>query len=357
MILKKVIITTGGTGGHIYPALSVAKEIKERNMDVVFVGSNSRMEKKLVPESGIKFIGLDIQAPKNFKSIITYFKALSKAKKLLKQEKPDVVLGFGNYISVPIVLAALLSKIPVYLQEQNVNLGYANKLFYNFAKKTFLAFEKTYEDIPLKNQHKFRVTGNPLRKEIYQISQKLERSKMNLSASDRVLLITGGSLGAKEINDEIIKQFEKFLEDEDIKICWATGKENYEDVVKHTEKYKHNYVIKPYFEDMIHIMSAADLVICRAGALTISELIELEKPSIMIPYGSIKVGQYENAKILSDCEAALVYDRTKIKEAIDEALDLIHNDETLKKMRIRVRSLKKSNSTKAIVNSIGISEE
>ena len=195
--MKKVILTTGGTGGHIYPALAVADKLKLKGVDTVFVGSTERMEKDLVPDSGHKFIGIDISVPRGWKNIRKYLKAIKAAYKVIKEEKPDAIIGFGNYISVPIIIAGILLRKKIYLQEQNVNIGAANKMFYKIAKMTFLAFDKTYDDIPIKSQSRFKVTGNPLRKEIDGLRYATEREKLGIKPSEKVLLITGGSLGAQ----------------------------------------------------------------------------------------------------------------------------------------------------------------
>lgn len=354
--MKKVVITTGGTGGHIYPALAVAEELKSRNFDVLFVGSNRRMEKDLVPKSGHRFIGLDIEPPK-LKKIFKYLRSIYSAYKLIKAEKPNIIIGFGNYISIPCLVAGKILGIKIYLQEQNVNIGFANKLFFRSAVNTFLAFDRTYDDIAIKYQHKFEVTGNPLRKEIYEIGYQDEREKLNVSENERILLITGGSLGAKEINDEIIKNWEKITSDDNLRIIWATGKENYKEVISRIKTKREKDMIEPYFDNLIHLMGASDLLICRAGALTISELIQLDRPSVIIPYSSIKVGQFENAKTLSEINASLVFDRTRVGEAVKAALDLIKNENELRRMRIRIRSLKRNNSAKTIVDKIDVVEE
>lgn len=177
---------------------------------------------------------------------------------------------------------------------------------------------------------------------------------MGLKDDERLLLVTGGSLGAKEINDAIIKNWDRFLNDEKIVIYWATGKDNYEEIEKQIKEKKEKDEIKPYFENMLEIMAAADLVVCRAGALTISEVIELERPSIIIPYSSIKVGQYENAKILMENESAYVYTKEQINEAMEEIFSLIRNEENLKKMRVRIKSLKKPNSAETLIANLDI---
>ena len=351
--MKKVMLTTGGTGGHIYPALAVADRLKIKGIEPVFVGSTERMEKDLVPDSGHRFIGIDISVPKGLKNIRKYLKAIRVAYKVIKEEKPDAIIGFGNYISVPVIIAGILLRKKIYLQEQNVNIGSANKMFYKIAKMTFLAFDKTYDDIPIKSQNRFKVTGNPLRKEIDGLRYATEREKLGIKPGEKVLLITGGSLGAQEINNIVMKYWEKFCADKNLRIFWATGN-NFEQLKKVKKTKKENDRIEPYFNDMLNVMAAADLIVCRAGALTISEIIELEKPAIIIPYGSVKVGQYENAKVLTDYDTAYVFTRDELDEAMKKVFEIIRNDEKLKKMRIRLKPLKKPNAAEEIIASLDI---
>lgn len=352
--MKKVILTTGGTGGHIYPALAVADTLYSKGIEVLFIGSIQRMEKDLVSKTPYRFIGLNIKVPRNLKAIFTYLKAIKNAYKIIKKENPDAIIGFGNYISVPTVLAGILQRKKVYLQEQNANIGYANKLFYRFAALSFLAFEKTYDNIALKYQYKFKVTGNPLRYGIESLKYIDERKALDIKPNERMLLITGGSLGAQDINEAVVKKWEKLSDDETLKIYWATGKDNFDKIKGKITINEKRHVIKPYFENMLNIMAASDLVICRAGALTISEVIELERPAVLIPYGSVKVGQYENAKILLENDSALVYTKETIDEGIDSAFELIKNDERLRKMRIKVKALKKSNAAEEIIANLDI---
>ena len=352
--LKKVILTTGGTGGHIYPALAVAHRLKERNVDVLFVGTNIRMEKDIVPKAGFKFLGLNIAPPRTIKNLFGYIKGMIQGFKIVLREKPDAIIGFGNYISVPVVFAGLVLRKKVYLQEQNANLGGTNKLFYRFAQKTFLAFDKTYDDIPMKYQHKIIVAGNPLREEIYHVNEIKEREKIKATPREKIILITGGSLGAQEINEGVLKNWNRFLENKNIRLYWATGEKNYDSIVKKIEKTKMQDTIRPYFDNMINIMAAADLVVCRAGALTISEIIELGKPSIIIPYSSIKVGQYDNGKLLKDAGAAFMYKNSQASLAIKKAFELLENESELDNMRMNIRNLKKENPAGKIVETLDI---
>ena len=353
---KKVLITTGGTGGHIYPALAVGKKLIENGVDVLFVGSNSRMEKELVLNEGVRFKGIDIYPFKRIGRLFSNIKAFIQALKIMKREKPDAVMGFGNYISIPILLMAVLFRKKIYLQEQNVKLGMANRFFYKYAKKCFLAFDETFEDIPIKNQHKFMVTGNPLRASIYSLSKEEEKERLKIGKNEKILLITGGSLGATSINSAVIRKMKEIYMDKTIRIYWATGKENFQKINQElkTDYIKVTDVVKPYFSNMIEIMAAADLVVCRAGALTISEVIELEKPTILIPYGATKVGQYENAMVLSEKSAGLVYSNSKAEEAIEKALELIKDENELEKMSRRIRKLKRVNPSEIIVENLDI---
>lgn len=352
--LKKVILTTGGTGGHIYPALSVAEALRKKGVEVLFVGTSIRMEKDIVPKAGFKFIGLNIAPPRTLKNIFGYIRGVFQGIALVFKEKPDAIIGFGNYISIPVLVGGVLFGKKIYLQEQNANLGGTNKLFYRFAKKIFLAFEKTYDDIPMKYQAKCLVTGNPLREEIYSIKGQKEREKLKVEPNEKILLITGGSLGAKEINDTVLKNWDRILEDKNIRLYWATGEKNYDEISKSIRRAKIQDTVRPYFENMINIIAAADLVVCRAGALTISEIIQLEKPAVVIPYNSIKVGQYANGKLLKDVGAALMYKNSEANLAIEKAFELLENKNELDIMKINIRNLKQENAAEKIIESLDI---
>ena len=352
--MKKVILTTGGTGGHIYPALSVAEALRKKGVEVLFVGTSIRMEKDIVPKAGFKFIGLNIAPPRTLKNIFGYIRGVFQGIALVFKEKPDAIIGFGNYISIPVLVGGVLFGKKIYLQEQNANLGGTNKLFYRFAKKIFLAFEKTYDDIPMKYQAKCLVTGNPLREEIYSIKGQKEREKLKVEPNEKILLITGGSLGAKEINDAVLKNWDRILEDKNIRLYWATGEKNYDEISKSIGRAKIQDTVRPYFENMINIIAAADLVVCRAGALTISEIIQLEKPAVVIPYNSIKVGQYANGKLLKDVGAALMYKNSEANLAIEKAFELLENKNELDIMKINIRNLKQENAAEKIIESLDI---
>mgnify|MGYP006332991723 FL=1 len=346
---EKIIFTTGGTGGHIYPALAIAKEFKKRGSSILFVGTKHRMEREIVPNEGYNFIGLDVLPLRSIKSFIKMLKAIKEALRIVKNEKPTKIIGFGNYISIPILVAAKLKKIPYYLQEQNSTMGMANKYFYKGSQKTFLAFENTLDSIAPKYKDKFVVTGNPLREKFYSIDKYIEREKLGIMCKEKMLFVIGGSLGAKNINQGILKNLEKITIENNIKLFWGTGKENYDEINGRIRK-RHNLVVKPYFENAAEIMAASDLVISRAGASTISELIQLEKPALMIPYDF--VGQKENADVLEFVNGGKMYTNDEVQQAIEEAICLIKEPDMLEFMGLNIKSIKKGNATENIINSM-----
>ena len=205
--MEKVVFTTGGTGGHIYPALSIAKKVREKGIDTLFIGTKHRMEKDIVPKENFRFIGLDVLPLRSIKSVFKMMKATMDTIKLLKKEKPTKIIAFGNYITIPVLVAANVLRIPYYLQEQNHTMGQANKWFYKGAKKVFVAFENTLESVKEKYKGKFVVTGNPLREEFYGKNKAEERKKLNIKDDEKVILVIGGSLGAKNINEAILKKW------------------------------------------------------------------------------------------------------------------------------------------------------
>ena len=331
--MEKVVFTTGGTGGHIYPALSIAKKVREKGIDTLFIGTKHRMEKDIVPNENFRFIGLDVLPLRSVKSVIKMITATISAIKLLKKEKPTKIIAFGNYITIPVLIAANVLRIPYYLQEQNHTMGQANKWFYKGAKKVFIAFENTLESIKEKYKSKFVVTGNPLREEFYGKNKQEERQKLGIKDDERVILVIGGSLGAKNINEAIVK------------------KDNYEASTYRIRDFG-TAVVEPYFENVPELMAASDIVICRAGASTISELIQLEKPSVLIPYDF--VGQKENADVLEYVNGAKIFTNETVEKAIDETLSIVRQASMLEFMSENVKTLKKGNSAEIIVNEMGI---
>lgn len=352
--MKKVVITTGGTGGHIYPAISVAEKLVDKGVEVQFLGSKYRMEKDLVPQHGFKFTGLAIKPVTNIASIFRLFGAIAQSYKILKKDRPDAVIGFGNYISVPVIVAAILLRIEFYLHEQNVEMGFANKYFYRMSAKTFLSYDVTLEDVPIKYYDKVIVTGNPIRSEFLNVNKETERETLKFEKDEKMVLIMGGSLGAKSINESVLKNWDELFNDKDLRVYWATGKKNFTEINEKITKIKKNDVIKPYFDNVAPIMAAADIIVARAGATTISELIELEKPSILIPYAYKKAGQIKNADLLKNAGGAEIFQDEIVEDAIERLFILANDDSKLKAMKGSIKKLKKPNSTERIVEELNI---
>lgn len=347
--MKRIVLTTGGTGGHIYPALALAKRLKEEGYEVLFIGTCHRMEKDIVPKAGFEFIGLDVLPLNSFNSIIKMIRAIFLSRRILKEKKIDMVIGFGNYISIPTIIAAKLLSKDIYLQEQNVIMGLANKYGYRIAKKVFLAYSKTLNYIPNKSKHKFIVTGNPLRQEFYNSNKERDREKLGIAKDEKVILVMGGSLGAKPINEAIIKNIESINNKENLRFYWSTGENLFKETYSKIKNLK-NIILMPYFENVCEIMSASDLVVCRAGASTISELLELKKPSIMIPYSF--VGQKENADMLEYADATKTFTNEDAGNAIKEALSLIEQEEKLNFMKKNIDTLNTGNAVENIIEII-----
>lgn len=337
--MKNILFTTGGTGGHIYPALAIAKEMKKRGYNILFVGTKYRMEKDLIKKEGFEFLGLDLIPIKSFKSLYKLFFSIIRSIKILRKYKIDKVIGFGNYISIPSLMAAIILRKEIYIQEQNIDFGIANKTFKRFAKKVFLAFPETLEKYNLRESDKIIVTGNPLREEFYNIQ------KENI---ENTLLITGGSLGAKNINDGFVRNIDRLIE-ENINVKIATGINNYDDVMKQLKdrEIPNNISIKPYFEDMVNEMNKSTILICRAGALTISEIIEMNKPAIFIPYDY--VGQNENADMLVEKNAGLKYTNEEVDKAYDKVIELLKNSNEINNMKNNLKNLNLGNAVQKIV--------
>ena len=215
----------------------------------------------------------------------------------------------------------------------------------------FIAFKNTIDSVKENQKSKFIVTGNPLREEFYTKDKFEERKKLGIADDEHGILIIGGSLGAKNINEAVSKNWKKIMADKKLKLFWATGKDNFDEATYRIRDFGTS-VVKPYFENVPQLMAACDLVICRAGASTISELIELEKPSILIPYDF--VGQKENADVLEFENAAKIFTNETVEEAIDEALSLVKQKTTLEFMSSNIKNLKKGNASELIIKEMGL---
>ena len=325
----RVIIAAAGTAGHINPGLAIANKIKEQEKDseIIFIGTTRGLENDLVPRAGYKLKTIEAYGLSksisidNIKKMCKTLKGLGEAKKIVKEFNPDLVIGTGGYICGAVVMAAHKYKVPVVLHESNAFPGKATKFLAKYAETVFISFEDAREKI--KNAKKILFTGTPvkIRKEDYGINQKLKIIKdLKLSETKPIVLIFGGSQGAQKINEAIVGIIKNKL-NKDYQIIWATGPKQY-DVVKEQLENEQIYInnisnmkIVPYIYNMEEIMNISDIIIARSGAMTITEISNLGKPSILIPLPNVSEDhQLYNAKVLEKVGAAKIILNNELNE-------------------------------------------
>jgi len=357
----KFIFSAGGTGGHIYPALATADALRDMlpEAEILFIGAEHRMEMEKVPHHGYPIIGLPIQGIQRrltLKNFVVPFKivaSLLKARKILKQLKPDVVAGFGGYASGPVLFIAALLGIKIFIQEQNSYPGITNKILSHFAKKIFVA----YDNLNLFfNPKKIILTGNPVRKDIsIGIPPKSEALKFfNLSENKKTILIIGGSLGARTINEAIENSLHLFAEN-NIQVLWQTGKIYYDGIIDRTKNINTNHVkILQFIREMNMAYSAADIIISRAGALSISELCIVGKPAILVPSPNVSEDhQTKNAMALVTKNAAILVKDNEAKNKLGTvAVELLYDEQQQNKLAVHIKSSAKINAANDIVTAI-----
>jgi UDP-N-acetylglucosamine--N-acetylmuramyl-(pentapeptide) pyrophosphoryl-undecaprenol N-acetylglucosamine transferase len=331
---KRVIISGGGTGGHIFPAVAIANALKKiaPDTEILFVGAVGRMEMEKVPAAGYDIIGLDIQGfqrssiLKNVLLPYRLLKSVLKARSIIKDFKPDVAVGVGGYASGPLLYAAAQMKIPYLIQEQNSFAGITNKILGKDAKLVCVAFEGMEKFFPAE---KIRITGNPIRKEAVDIENKrfAAAELLSLSPHKKTILLTGGSLGSGTLNKSVLAALDKILA-ADVQMIWQTGKYYYQSILEQLEGKEHpNIRVLEFLHRMDLAYAASDLVISRAGAGTIAELCAVKKPVILVPSPNVAEDhQTKNAIALVKNDAAiLVRDSEAELELVDIALLLIDN--------------------------------
>ncbi|MGV3510059.1 MAG: undecaprenyldiphospho-muramoylpentapeptide beta-N-acetylglucosaminyltransferase [Sphingobacteriaceae bacterium] len=358
---KKVIISGGGTGGHIFPAVSIANALKRIDpaIDILFVGANGRMEMEKVPAAGYKIVGLDIQGFqrkaiwKNIMLPVKILKSLWKARSVIKSFKPDVAVGVGGYASGPLLYAAGKMNIPYLIQEQNSYAGITNKKLGKKAKKVCVAFEGMDKFFP---EDKLMVTGNPIRKESVNIEGKREEglSFFGLSEDKKTILVTGGSLGAGTLNKSMLAGLDKLIR-ADVQLIWQTGKYYYKAMLEQVGENVHtNICITEFLNRMDLAYAAADVIISRAGAGTIAELCVIGKPVILVPSPNVAEDhQTMNASALVKSDAAiLVSDMTAEQELVNKALELLNDDKRSIELGNNISKLALPNADEVIAREV-----
>lgn len=353
----KVIISGGGTGGHIFPAIAIANALKKRmpEIEILFVGAEGKMEMEKVPAAGYKIEALwisGLQRKLTVKNLMFPFKVISsmlKARKILKRFNPDVVVGVGGYASGPMLRVATMAGVPALIQEQNSYPGITNKVLAKKVQKICVAYQGMEKYFP---KEKIILTGNPVRQDIQNLEGKKPRAFefFNLNENKPVLLVIGGSLGARTIN-ESIHQLLLVLAENNIQLIWQTGKTYFETAKQAVAPYADKGIYAfDFITKMDYAYAAADLVVSRAGASSVSELCIVQKPCILIPSPNVAEDhQTKNAMALVNYNAAVLVKDVEAKEKLkDEILRLINSESEKDKLAVNISKLALNNAADII---------
>lgn len=347
MSLRKVIISGGGTGGHVFPAIAIADALKQKHPDIkiLFVGAHGKLEMQKVPQACYEIIGLWISgfqrslSVKNLIFPIKLLASLQKAWRILRKFKPDVVIGVGGYASGPLLKMASLANIPTVLQEQNSYPGVTNKLLAKKAALVCVAYEGMDKFFPAS---KLKLTGNPVRNAVVDIEgKKSEALKFfGLEEGKKVILAIGGSLGARTINQSLSKFAPDFLK-ENFQIIWQCGKQYEDKMTAEKAKFSKGFYINTFIERMDLAYAAADLIISRAGAISVSELQIVGKPLILIPSPNVAEDhQTKNAQSLVNKNAAiLVKDAQAIDTLGNVSINLMKSEDLAKTLAHNIKQM------------------
>lgn len=350
----RVIISAGGTGGHIIPAIAIMNKIKEKEPDseFLYIGTHNRMEKDLIPEMGIKYEAITINGLRrkicldNIKNIGNYLKALKKCKKIISEFKPDVVVGAGGYVTAPVIYTAKKLGYKTFIHEQNSVVGLSNKYLSRYADKVGVSFESTMKDFDSK---KVVLTGNPSSEKAL-LAKKATKEEYKLSKNKKLVLIVMGSLGSSTVNNKIVNMLDDF-KDKNYEVVFVTGNSYYNKVKD--LKVPSNVKVVPFIYEMPSLMKITDLMITRAGASTMSEIMAIGLPSIFIPSPYVANNhQYKNAMDLVKRKAGLILEekaltKEKLLQMID---DLLNNPKEYQMIKSNLVALGISDSAEKIYN-------
>lgn len=358
----RFIISGGGTGGHIFPAISIANAIRERwsDAEILFVGAEGRMEMERVPSAGYKIVGLSVAGfnrkslIKNISVVFKLLKSMNKARKIITDFNPDVAIGVGGYASGPVLRAATSKRIPTLIQEQNSYAGVTNKILSKKASKICVAYDNMERFFP---KDKIVLTGNPTRQDLRVTDANIQEGYnfFKLDPQKKTILMVGGSLGARTLNESIVSAFE-LIKQSDIQVIWQCGKFYYEEmkILQSKDIIPKNVLLLDFVSRMDYAYSIADLVISRAGAGSISEFSILEKSVILVPSPNVSEDhQTQNAMALVKHGAAIMITDKEAKEKLfPTAIDLITDSDKLESLSQNIAKLAQFNSADRIVDEI-----
>ena len=337
----KVLLSGGGTGGHVYPAIAIANKIKEENPDaeILFVGTEKGIESEIVPKYGFELKTVTVQGFKrkidfeNVKRVFKLFKGLEQSRRIVKKFKPDVVIGTGGYVSGPVLFNASIRKVPAIIHEQNSFPGVTNKILAKMVTKVLTSFEDSHVRFPEETRSKLVLTGNPVRKEILIAKKSSSRRKLGIQEDKKIVLCYGGSGGSRKINDSMKLVIRNLVKD-DMAFIYATGKNFYEGFMEDISDLdlKPYQKVVPYLEDMATALAACDIVIGSAGAISLAEITALGKPSIIIPkaYTAENHQEYNAKSIESKGAGIAILEKNLTPETLNETVfKLLGDRETL----------------------------
>lgn len=363
----RVLLTGGGTGGHIYPALAVARRLKEIDAEVTFlyVGTERGLESTLVPKEGLPFKAIEIEGFKrqlnfdgikyNLKSVKLFLQSIRESRKIIREFKPDVVLGTGGYVSAPICYAAAKEGVPTIVHEQNSFLGLTNKFLIRYIDRLAISFKEIYSQVD-GHENKVVFTGNPRAQEVTEKDLPMVDTIYGLNVMEPIVLIFGGSRGAEKINRAVVEAYPK-LRHRNYQVLFVTGEIHYDEIVEELEKLlpvKQNqgFVVKPYIHNMIDVLSQTSAIVSRSGATTIAEITVLGIPSILIPSPNVTDDhQTQNAMSLVKYDAALLLEEKNLNgETLLAALDqLMEFPDKRAEMSERARTLGEPYATDKLI--------
>ncbi len=350
----RIIISAGGSGGHIYPAIALIRKIKEINpqAEILFIGREKGMEKKLIKKIKIPFLAINSywynhnEWYKNGRIIISFIKNYFFLRKKMRQFKPDAVVGFGGHVTISVIYVASKMKIPTYIHEQNQIIGRANAFLSKYANAVLLSYEKT-RGLPKKAKTIY--TGNPVVENALKI-KAINKKELGLSNRKKLVVITMGSQGAAKIHDYLIHHLNK-LSLENYQVLYVTGTRHFHS--SYQKKFTGDIIVKAYIDDLARVIKKADLVVSRAGATIISELIALRKPSILIPSPYVPQNhQFYNAQYLLKKKAAVLVAEHEIEKSIKKIDEIMQNEKKRQKMVVNLSTITVANSAQFIYDVI-----
>ncbi len=348
----RILLSCGGTGGHIYPAISIADKIREHHPDceILFIGTKKGMENSLVPASGYEIKGIDASGIdrrhplNNIKTVNNVFRGGREAAAIIDEFRPDAAIGTGGYVTGTVIMQAHRRGIPCYIHEQNAIPGVTNKILERFADKLFISFADSAGFFA--HPDKCVLTGNPIRGQFSHLNEADCRAMLGLKPGEKLILLFGGSLGAEMLNEACIKLIDE-MDDPDIKLYFITGKRYYDSVAERLAGYKDKasmFTVVPYADNMPVLMKAADLIVSRAGAIAVCEILACGKPSVLIPSPNVTNNhQYHNARAVADAGAALLMEESALEADPgmfpDRVLKLMKDEAALSSMSDAARRI------------------